>query len=536
MRSLFAALGIDYDHWKALTIAALKIDLRMSVFGRVHGDDTSAGLVRFLLQLLLYVLMGAFVAMSLRMVNDLFLAAVIVITYVVFMVGMAILLDHNAAVTSPTDYAVLGFQPLTSRTWFAARLANVLVYTLAMTTAVGILPALVFFFKYGPAVGGAGVLAILASAITVTLVVITIYAWMMQLVGAQRLRSLLSWVQLLAGFVVYGGYFLVSRTLNESILTSISLDKTRWMLLYPGTWFASYLELAAGRHSAMEMLPALASVALLGILAVGLRGRLSLDYAEQLGRMAAATQPAAKSRAPSSRARFWFREGEARAMAILVRAQFKNDLRFRMGVLAVLPMTIVYLFAGVASPRQTASRTAGNLSFVTMAVLLFPAMLKMNLTRSDAFRASWIFFASPADRTRLIRSSKNVLVAFFLVPYLLFVGVTLTLFRYDVQLVALYVLLAGLFSHLVLLMVSFLEPELPFSKPAQKGRTSAAFFAILLVLGVLAGTLTLLLRFLQGNGVAIAITLASTIALSALLDRLTRARVERRSASLEFEG
>ena len=47
---------------------------------------------------------------------------------------------------------------------------------------------------------------------------------------------------------------------------------------------------------------------------------------------------------------------------------------------------------------------------VTLAMLMFPTMLKMNLSRSDAFRASWIFFSCPIDRTRMVRAAKNVLV------------------------------------------------------------------------------------------------------------------------------
>ena len=47
----------------------------------------------------------------------------------------------------------------------------------------------------------------------------------------------------------------------------------------------------------------------------------------------------------------------------------------------------------------------------------------MLLTRSEAFRASWIFFTCPSDRMRIARSSKDVLVAFFLIPYLLVVSI-----------------------------------------------------------------------------------------------------------------
>jgi hypothetical protein len=47
---------------------------------------------------------------------------------------------------------------------------------------------------------------------------------------------------------------------------------------------------------------------------------------------------------------------------------------------------------------------------------MFPSMLKLSLTRSDAFRASWIYFACPADRARVIRATRDVLLLYFLLP------------------------------------------------------------------------------------------------------------------------
>jgi len=51
------------------------------------------------------------------------------------------------------------------------------------------------------------------------------------------------------------------------------LPKSRWLLLYPGTWFASYLDIAAGKTSALELVPAGASVVAMVAMASGLIGK-----------------------------------------------------------------------------------------------------------------------------------------------------------------------------------------------------------------------------------------------------------------------
>ena len=165
-------------------------------------------------------------------------------------------------------------------------------------------------------------------------------------------------------------------------------------------------------------------------------------------------------------------------MAVLVRSQFRNDQRFRMTVLGILPLTLVYVFMGVRDGTMVDPFVAAHgghaspFSLVTVAVLMFPSLLQMGFSRSESFQAAWVFFASPTDRNRIIQSAKNVLAAFFLLPYLAFVAALYLYFVHNVWHVALHVGFLGLLSYLALQVMVLLDPELPFSRPWQKGRNS----------------------------------------------------------------
>ncbi len=538
MRRLLAAWDVDYDQWRALVAVALKLDFRKGMVGAGRMARRTKGVGVYVMQFVFYSMIGGFMAFAVAWIADPFLAAIIALTFVLFMVATAVLIDHNSAITSPDDYNILAFHPVSSRTYFAARLANVFAYTLAMATVLGYLPVIAFFVRHGAAVGLAALLAVYGGAIAVTLTVMLTYAWMLRLVGPHRLRSALSWLQLVVSMFVYGGYILVTRSVSKSLLATLTLPKTPWLLAYPATWFASWVELASGLTGPAVLAPALASLLLLAALARATRGRLSLEYAERLGALTSATQAQKPKRAKAGALRRgrWFRGGESRAVALLVRSQFRNDMRFRMGVLSILPLTLIYLFMGLQQSRTGGASGPRNLMLVTLAVLLFPATLKLHLGRSEAFRASWVFFSSPADRTRLVRSAKNVLTVFFVVPYLAFVGVLLTLFHYDPGFVAVYILFTGLVSHLVLMLATLIDPELPFSKPMAKGRGGAATLFTIMVIGVVGSLLPLLLERLVRSAAVMAIAFAVVIGLSLLVRRLTRVRVERQAARLEFEG
>jgi hypothetical protein len=356
-------------------------------------------------------------------------------------------------------------------------------------------------------------------------------------VGADRLKRVLSYVQFLLSFLVYGGYFALSRVFQVGLVTRIELPKSPWLLLLPPAWFASYLELATGTLSWFGISSAVVSVGAVVALLAALGGRLSLEYAD---RLAALTTVSARS-APS---RSWlpavlFPRGEARAVALLIRSQFRNDLKFRMSILTILPLTIVYLVIGIQDGGigDPFEENAGQgLSMVTVAVMMFPTMLKMNLARSDAFRASWIFFATPADRSRVVQASKNILVVMFLVPYLTAVGLTLAWFSTNLMHLAVHLLVITLVSHLVLQVVTFIEPELPFAKPLVKGTSSTRVFMVMFVVVMVAAFLPYLALLMYRRTATTIGGIVSLVVVSVMIDRFTRLRVEAQTAQLEFQG
>lgn len=540
MRRLLTAAGVDYDQWKALTIVALKLDFRQMSFGRASWGQDVKGTAVILGQLVFYTMFGLFMGLMVWFVPDVFLAGTLLATVLVFLVGTTILLEHNSALTSPLDYPVLGFRPVSSRTYFAARLANVLAYTTALTTVVAWMPMVALFLRHGAAVGLAGVAAVYVCSTTVSLGVLLAYASILRMFGAQTLRRALSWVQLGMSFLVYGGYAAFASVLQASMLRSMTLVKTPVVLLFPGTWYASYLELAAGRTGPMEWIPACLTLIVLGAMAAGLGGRLSLDYSERLAALASSStkRPAASSRRQTARSR-WFRSNEGRAMALLIRSQFKNDQRFRMAVLSILPLTLLYVFMGIrdgglADPFATAGREGPSL--VSVAVVMFPSMLKMAVTRTDAFRASWIFFVCPTDRMKLVRSTMNVLVAMFLVPYLAFVAAVYLYFVPNLLHVGVHIALLGLLSHLCLQIATFMDPDLPFSKPPTKGKTSTNTFAIIMIVVFFMVFFDPLSAWMYQSVPLTVLGFGAVLAASALVDLATRARVDRQTRALEFAG
>ena len=103
--------------------------------------------------------------------------------------------------------------------------------------------------------------------------------------------------------------------------------------------------------------------------------------------------------------------GEARAVALLVAAQFRFDQRFRMAILGMVPLIGFYLLLGLNDGALVdpftpdAARSGGTPLY--MAIVFMPMTLHASLQVSDCWRAAWMFFATPASAARLIVAAKN---------------------------------------------------------------------------------------------------------------------------------
>jgi hypothetical protein len=477
--NVFALIGVDYRQWKAVSRTLLRTDFRPMTpqSGETYSLGTVGGVLKMALTFGIFGLVTAFVV---AFNPDVLLTGIITLTYFTFALVTALLTQHGATVFSLADHVILGPRPVSSRTLFAIRVTNVLFHTLLTTTFMAYPAIIAFTVAHGvnPWRGFAATAAIYSWTATVAFAVVAVYGWVLHVVGAARLQRTLGYVQLLIGVFAYGGFFLASETFNRRALQRFRLPETSWLFLYPPAWFASLLEVATGEITAQSIARvAMAMTTFAGAFML-LRGRLAAGYAERVAELAASAPP----RAAVERARqpWWFANGEARAVAILVRAHFRHDLRVRMGVLGVVPLMLIYVVQGMRSggnPDPFLPESADRaVDILALAVLMFPAIVTRQLESSEAYRAAWIYSVTAASRVRLISALKNVATAYFLIPFAVLLA-ALFAWRFGHLGHALtHAALLAAVSHLALQVAMLLSPKLPFAHPPDKKADSTAMF------------------------------------------------------------
>jgi hypothetical protein len=189
----------------------------------------------------------------------------------------------------------------------------------------------------------------------------------------------------------------------------------------------------------------------------------------------------------------------------------------------------------LADPFVAHGLGSGNSWLVYLAVLMFPLMLNTSLSNSDSYQASWIYYATPADRSRVVLASKDFVFAYFAVPYLVFLGALFLYFWRNPWHVVLHLGMLLLLAHLFLQTVVLLNPVLPFSMPPRKAQRSASLIVIMIFFPIAAiGLLTVLPSLVYPNPLLLAGTMTGFAALSCLLETLLKKRVQTLIEATEY--
>jgi hypothetical protein len=459
-------------------------------------------------------------------VEDVLVSASLLVTYAAATTVMLMLVDFTGVVLAPEDYAVLGARPVSSRTYFAARMATVAFYVGAVSLATAALPAVVYAVKTSPLAFVTTIVGVLLCDLTAAVAVITSYIAVLRFVHPARVKRAMGYVQLAGASTFYLVYFLAATGFRNAFLDSLSFDDATWLWAVPTTWYAAVVAIGAGAATAPAWAAAAAAIALSAACLPLAAGRLSLDYARRVGEMSAEAEPARRSRALRL-------PGFGRAL--LVRAQFRFDQRFRMAILGILPLTGFYLLLGLdeGAMNDPFVQQPGGPG-IYLAVIFIPMTIYTALTFSEHWRASWIFFATPASHARVVVAAKNFVAIYFLGTYVCLLAALWSWFYERVWHAALHALLLGLLAHLLLQFSVIVKPALPFASEPHKAQSSATMFLVMIAGGIAAIVFALMLPFLYRRTATTVGVVVLMLAITAAIEYALRLRVDEAIGDLEF--
>ena len=493
MRCLFTWLGADWDQFVTLLDVSIRIDIRDS-----SVSERKRKLSPIARSAIFYVWMGTFLAVSIVGKTTPFLYAMLVLAYTMVMTAFTVIMEFSRVIISPDDSDVLMFRPVSSRTFFLARLANLLLYTGLMGSALCLIPSFIglgvtgtawhFPLIYFP-------ISILACWMSAACVV-RVYTVLLTVFKTQRLKDIIAAVQIAVTFVIFFAYQLIPRAATGMMSTGRDLESA-WLYAAPPAWFAGAVQMLSGNGRSLDlrlMVLALGGLILLALVAFR---RISLDYAALIAgpeEIQSTDHKGIRSTRTHSWS-FWrwlerlVPSGQARAGFGLTCDLLRRDRNVKMGVYPVfgIPfavMLLAVLEGEVVDPFQT-DALASLGSFSTMGVFFIFFMiffLLMSVLYAADWQAGWVFKAAPIPSAgRLWMGVKLAVLVRLMLPFFVLLGLffsTQMPFGHAVQhAVTLFHLGLVAFS-----AVSLFVRDFPFSRKRERGERSQRLGFLLFVM------------------------------------------------------
>jgi hypothetical protein len=489
--------GVDAQQYHFLLQASLKLDFRSAgtVLKPEQKSQTASALKFTLIMNLIFSIVLALVMLSAS--RSTFVFSTMLLGYSMVMVAMSVLIEFGLAVISPDDFQVLAHRPISSRTFFAVKASNLLFYVLLLGTSLNLVPALVAVAVRGSQWHFPIAYFLVASAATVFVAgaMVALYGLLLRTLRYERLKDLLVYAQIAFSFVFFFGFQLFPRLLGDvNAFTPQDLVQS-WALAFPSVWFAGVIELMQGNISGHTLaLAALATIVCIVILPLALRN-VSLDYSEQLGRIAASsskakTVVAAHRTAPNG----WFdrlllRDSEERAFFHFFLRMFRRNRLLKLQILPNLGVAVAMMAVALLQGDKMKDPFAG-LSFSMAAMFpviafVFAGMgVTLALPYSDEYQGGWLFSVAPiANRARILTALKKVVVLLLFVPLFAINWIVFAYFwpwRHALG-QSVYAFVIGLVALQLLL---FMVVDFPFSRKLEKGATSKRVMFAFVIYGI----------------------------------------------------
>ncbi len=420
----------DLGQVKTLLLTSLKIDFRSGAAGLAMGKKKDR--VFFWAVLFPNLLMSLFFSLTLFKKTDIASFCLILLSLSMLMTAMNVLVVFLEVIIDPLDADILGHLPVSSRTFFLARLANLLFYVTLIGFSWIFIPSL-----FGASIEGSGpafipvfLLISWLAQIAAALFIVLIFTFLLSRMNLERTKDILTYFQLAMLFLIIGLYQILPRGLELTGKERVTFSFGHpWSFLLPPAWFAGLISGVMKGFDGPKVVHgclALGTLALLWFL--GTR-KLSLEYAATLRRTAEAKGKKENSIGFLSakgnlfaRIRSLLRGSGPEGVGFDLAAwYFKRDRKARGGLLAgfiiPIPFIALSLLKGEFKDPFTVQPHISTLG--SFAFLSFPGIyFHFSLYSTEDWKASWIFWASPIKNpSGLYRGALRLFVAGYIVPF-----------------------------------------------------------------------------------------------------------------------
>ena len=482
---------IDTIQFKALFHLFLRLDLNRGRSGK--------GKNQFVRMLIVYGILGGTLSGSLLNQTSPLAYTFIAFSYLMLMAASAVLIELGQELMMPEEFESLGYFPIQSRTYFSAKIANLLFYTGLISLALSIIPA-----GLGLLIPGADwrfpilfILGALTAGVFSAALMGLVMASLIRVMQAERLKNFISifQVSLTVGLVFL--FQLIPRASDAGTFL-FNPSFTSWMICVPSAWFAGLVLKLSGQAATLPFIQLIIVLLIAGFILISGLYRLGRYYLTGItsamdSSESSNTKLKDKSEKPIRTGSGWLRNHpEMQAGYTLTIHMLKRDRVVKLSVFPILGIALAFLIRAILEPNfinpfieQSMVHTDAsfNLFFFFLFVTI-PLILNL-LTYSRDWEAAWLYQTAPVHRPfRLIQGMQLAVLQMVMIPFFLLIGVIFS-FKIPVSHAALHALFLSVSGLTCFSLIGVGMCHLPFSRERQQFSRLKRILMVLLAIPVM---------------------------------------------------
>lgn len=510
--------GGDYRQVEAILRTKLAMDFRRSP-SMFHASGKSEKTFTF--QLFILLIFGLFIALGFTSIQNLMLGLTIGFTIMMVMLGSSVITEFSSVLFDHRDNQILLVRPISNRSLLLSRLLHIQVYIGFMAVALGAIPSIMIAYKHGVIAFIVYWIAVGLCAWITLLLTSFFYILLSKIVSGERFKDVISYFQIFMAIMMFGGYQLMPRFMENEAIKNTTMDIHWWTYLIPPTWVAGFVDVFTTRVFSLEII-ILALLAL--VISVGgaifLVRNMSGSFENVLSEGAAEKVEVEKKVESKEKHRFKIydlfcvseteKSGWKFSMAIT-----KRDRKFKQAVYPSIGMIIVLAVVMIKPDFSNLAATMQKLSdnknfFFFLFCCFFGTTALTQLPYTDTPDGAWIFRALPIEKHgHILTGAIKAMLFKFLMPILVLLFIVSTSI-WGVE--KLQGLLIG--SMMIILInlytIIFMKMALPFTQVRdmqQKSANMARMFLLMFLMGITIGLVYLSLMMNVWISVAVCVVL-----------------------------
>lgn len=496
---LFYRNDVDFEKLKIIAETKVMMDRRRSL---PSYKNSQAGNKKnpLLLTMLMYAFTGLIIGMVIFANADIVLPMIITHAYLIFMMAMTLITDFSTVLLDTTDNQIIAPKPVSSKTFFLARVVHIFTYLLQFTIALIFFPLLFSFIKYGIVTGLVIFVTMILSIAFSVFLTYLLYGLMLRFSTEEKIKQVIGGFQIFMTIFFMAAYQLIPRMLDFGENFSYKIAASSYFL--PPVWMALAAEAFYKWNFDTLHLIMIACTIIVPILTVWVMIKyIAPGFSKKVSQLGSGTAGSAANNATGNSTPISEKLSNIFCSTQSEKAGFEKtwkitsrDKQFKIMFYPSLAYLVVLAFIIFFNKKQDFSALWQNLpntkTYIGLLYLPLFAILSgmISITINENAGAAWVYHIAPIKKPGeiIIGAVKSFMVKFLLPVYIwLFI---FCLYIWGLKVVDDVVLSICSTIFLTFFIANISDHYLPFSlmpNPKQQSGKFAKTMLQLVIMGVL---------------------------------------------------